>query len=49
MTDRIIDNGDGTFYIEINFGDDPLVETLDQKHLLLTGDGYVPLRLYYME
>ena len=49
MADRIIDNEDGTFHIEINFGDDPVVETLDQKHLLVTGDGFIPLRLYYME
>ena len=48
MADRIIDNGDGTFHIEINFGDDPIVETLDQKHLLVTGDGFIPLRLYYL-
>ncbi|MBR2242032.1 MAG: hypothetical protein IJ885_02085 [Prevotella sp.] len=47
MADRIIDNGDGTYYIEINFGDDPLVETLDEKHLLFTGDGYTPLKLYF--
>ena len=49
MSDRIIDNGDGTFYIEINFGDDPIVGTLDQKHLLFTGSGYVPLKLYFLE
>ena len=49
MAERIIDNGDGTFYIEVNFGDDPLVETLDQKHLLFTGSGYTPLKLYFKE
>ena len=49
MADRIIDNGDGTYYIEINFGDDPLVGTLDEKHLLFTGDGYTPLELYFAE
>ena len=47
MADRIIENGDGTYYIEINFGDDPLVGTLDEKHLLFTGDGYTPLKLYF--
>ena len=47
MSERIIDNGDGTFTIEINFGDDPIVETLDQKHLLLTGNGYTPLKLFF--
>jgi len=49
MADRIIDNEDGTFYIEINFGDDPIVEALDDRHLLFTGDGYTPLKLYFME
>ena len=47
MADRMIDNGDGTFYIEINFGDDPIVGTLDDKHLLFTGSGYTLLELYY--
>ena len=49
MAERIIDNGDGTFYIEVNFGDDPLVGTLDEKHLLLTGSGYTPLEIYTEE
>jgi hypothetical protein len=33
----------------VTFGDDPLVETLDQKHLLITGDGFTPLKLYYLK
>ena len=49
MADQIIDNGDGTFHIEINFGDDPIVGTLDEKHLLFTGDGYTPMKLYFLE
>ena len=49
MSERIIPLDDGTFYIEVHFGDDPLVETLDQKHLLFTGSGYTPLRLYFVE
>ena len=49
MTDRMIDNGDGTYYIEINFGDDPIVGTLDEKHLLFTGSGYTLLKLYFKE
>ena len=47
MADRIIDNGDGTYYIEINFGDDPIVASLDEQHLLFTGSGYTLLKLYY--
>ena len=49
MADRVIDNGDGTYYIEINFGDDPIVGTLDEKHLLFTGSGYTLLELYFQE
>ena len=49
MAERIIDNGDGTYYIEVNFGDDPLVGTLDQKHLLFTGSGYTVLELYFID
>ena len=47
--ERIIDNGDGTYYIEINFGDDPIVGYLDEQHLLFTGSGFTPLKLYYYE
>jgi hypothetical protein len=49
MADRMIDNGDGTFTIEINFGDDPIVGTLDEKHLLFTGSGYTLVKLYFLE
>ena len=49
MADRIIDNGDGTYYIEINFDGDPIVDVLDAQHLLFTGNGYTPLKLYYKE
>ncbi len=47
--DLITDNGDGTFSIVVNFGDDPLVGTLDEKHLLITGSGFTPLKLYYLK
>ncbi len=49
MADRIIDNGDGTYYLEINFGDDPIVGTIDTEHLLFTGSGYTPLEIYFQE
>ena len=49
MADQFIDNGDGTYSIQINFGDDPLVGTLDEKHLLFTGSGYIPLEIYFEE
>ncbi len=49
MAERIIDNGDGTFYIEVNFGDDPIVGVLDDQHLLFTGSGYTPLEIYFID
>ncbi|MGI5847443.1 MAG: IPT/TIG domain-containing protein [Candidatus Cryptobacteroides sp.] len=47
--ERIVDNGDGTYHIEINFTGDPIVDALDAQHLLFTGSGYTPLKLYYYE
>jgi hypothetical protein len=49
MADRIIDNGDGTYYIEINFNGDPIVDVLDAQHLLFTGNGYTPLEIYFID
>ena len=47
--ERIIDNEDGTYYIEINFDGDPILDVIDAQHLLFTGGGYTPLKLYFME
>lgn len=47
--ERIVDNGDGTYYIEINFAGDPILDVLDQQHLLFTGGGYTPQGLYVLE
>ena len=50
MADRIIDNEDGTFSIEVDFAEDPaILETIDAQHLLFTGNGYTPLELYFQE
>ena len=46
-SERILDNGDGTYFIEINFEGDPILDVLDGQHLLFTGSGYTPLKLYY--
>ena len=46
--DLLVDNGDGTFTLTVNLADDPdFVATLDQKHLLFTGAGFTPLKLYF--
>ena len=47
--ERIIDNGDGTYYIAINFEGDPILDVIDAQHLLFTGSGYTPLELYFEE
>lgn len=47
--ERIVENGDGTFTIEINFKGDPILDVIDEQHLLFTGGGYTPLRLFYKE
>ena len=47
--ERIIDNGDGTYYIAIDFEGDPILDVLDAQHLLLTGSGFTPLELYFEE
>lgn len=48
--ERIRNNGDGTFYIELNLSENPaLVELLDERHLLFTGQGYTPTGLYVLE
>ena len=49
MAERIIDNGDGTYYIEVTFGDDPIVGAIDVEHVLFTGSGFTPLELYIEE
>jgi hypothetical protein len=48
--ERIILSDDGTtFKLEINFDGDPILDVLDAQHLLFTGEGYTPLRLYLIE
>ena len=47
--ERLVDNGDGTFTIELNFNGDPILDYLDDQHLLFTGEGYTPLKLFYYE
>lgn len=48
-SELIEDLGDGKYRIAINFQGDPLLDLLDAQHLLFTGGGYTPLKLYYEE
>ena len=45
--ERLKDNGDGTFTLEINLTGDPILDVLDAQHLLFTGDRFTPLKIYY--
>ena len=47
MTDMVVDNGDGTYSIELNLNGSDLVADIDAEHLLFTGSGYTPLKLYF--
>ncbi len=48
--EMMVHNDDGTFTIELNFtGDATFVDALDERHLLFTGEGYTPLKLYYIK
>ena len=47
MTDMVVDNGDGTYYIEVNLSGSDLAGSMDAEHLLFTGSGYTPLKLYF--
>ena len=49
MTDMVVDNGDGTYYIEVNLSGSSLADSMDAEHLLFTGSGYTPLKLYFKE
>ena len=43
----LTDNGDGTWTLEINIAGDPLADTIDQKHILFTGDRFTPVKLFF--
>ena len=46
--ERLTDNGNGTFTVTINISDDSaFLEMLDERHLLITGDKFTPLRMYF--
>ena len=49
LADMIIPNDDGTFYIEVNLDGAAILDSMDVEHLLFTGSGYTPLKLYFME
>lgn len=46
-SERLTENGDGTWTLEINFTGDPILDYLDESGLLITGSNYTLLKLYY--
>ena len=44
---RLVDNGNGTWTLEINLSDASFLELMDEQHLLFTGDRFTPLKLYF--
>ena len=46
----LADNGDGTWTLTVDLTANPdLVALLDDQHLLFTGSGFTPLKLYFLE
>ena len=47
--DRLVDNGDGTWTLEVNLSEASFKDLLDEQHLLFTGDRYTPKKIYFIE
>jgi hypothetical protein len=46
--DLLTDNGDGTWTVEVTLANSAdLLGLVDVQHLLFTGSGYTPLKLYF--
>lgn len=46
---EMTDNGDGTYTLCLTFGDHPIAGTIDEKHLLFTGSGFIIQEIYLQE
>ena len=47
--ERLTDNGDGTWTLEVNLSGDPIVDSMDVEHLLFTGDRYTPVKIFFLK
>ena len=45
----LVDNGDGTWTLTVDLTGAAFLDLLDAQHLLFTGGGFTPLKLYYFE
>ena len=48
-SDLLTDNGDGTWTVEVSLAGSGVVTAMDVEHLLLTGDRYTPMAMYFKE
>ena len=51
LTKNVNEDGvwDGTWTLTVNLAGSDLVNSIDQKHLLFTGQGFTPVKLFYIE
>lgn len=51
--ERVVDNGDGTYTLVYTLSEEPLksgiYDLIDSQHLLFTGSGFTPLKIFYTE
>ena len=48
-TDIVVDNGDGTFTVTLDFTDHALLDAMDEQNLLFAGSGFQILEIYVEE
>ena len=49
VSEGVVANADGTYTFRVDFGDHAIVPTLDEKHLLFAGDGFIINKIYFGE
>ena len=49
LQDLVVSNEDGTATVTINLTDSDLAANMDVEHFLLTGDGWTPLKMFFLE
>ena len=47
--EALVDNGDGTWTLAVTLAGDPIMDVIDVQHLLVTGDRFTPVELFFEE
>lgn len=47
--EMLTDNGNGTWTLSVNLAGDPLLNTMDEKHLQFTGTGFTLEDIYFLD